>query len=177
MLRQLGSLAGRLFLFGVTSLSSLAVLFIFIYVIKDALPFFRQRGFGEFFTSTNWYPSGKPGEFGMLAIFIGSGLVTLGAVVISMLLGVTAAVCLSDVLLFSVRQLVKPIIEILTGIPLVAYGFFALVVFAPMLQNQGGRLLACAEWVVGIPTGVLAVILLTEILLQFSPTGHAHWAG
>ena len=53
-------------------------------------------------------------------------------------LGVAAAACLSDVLPFGVRQLVKPVIEMLAAIPSVAYGFFALVVFAPLLQQRGG---------------------------------------
>ncbi len=129
---------GRGFLFSVTSLSLLAVLFMFLFIARDALPFFRLRGFAEFFTSTNWYPSGEPAEFGALAIFVGSGLVTLGAAVIAVPLGIAAAMCLSDVLPFSLRQVVKPVIEILAAIPSVAYGFFALVVFAPLLQRRAG---------------------------------------
>jgi ABC-type phosphate/phosphonate transport system permease subunit len=60
-------------------------------------------------------------------------------------LGVAAAVCLSDVLPFWLRQYVKPVIEVLAAIPSVAYGFFALVVFAPLLQDSGAAILT-AGW-------------------------------
>ena len=99
----------------VTSLSLFAVLFIFIYIGRDAIPFFTERGVKEFFTSARWYPSHTPSEFGALAMFFGTGLVTLGAVLLAVPLGVAAAVCLSDVLPFKVRQIVKPVIEMLAA--------------------------------------------------------------
>lgn len=135
--QRLGGRLGQLLLLLVTSLSMLAVLFIFWFIARDALPFFQLRGFGEFFTSTQWYPSGHPPAFGALAIFVGSGLVTLGAALVAVPLGLAAAICLSDILPFQARQAVKPVIELLAAIPSVAYGFFALVVFAPLLQRWG----------------------------------------
>ena len=120
---RLLNLFGTGFLLAVTSLSTFAVLFIFYFITRDALPFFQLQGFKQFFTSTHWYPSAAVPEFGSLAIFVGSGLVTLGAVLVAVPLGITAAVCLSDVLPFSTRQVVKPVIEILAAIPSVAYGF------------------------------------------------------
>jgi len=135
--QRLLALAGRGLLLLLTSVAAIAVLLIIGYIARDALPFFRQRGFQEFFTSSNWYPSRDPAEFGALAIFIGSALVTIGATVLAVPLGVVAAICLSDVLPFGVRQIVKPMVEILAAIPSVAYGFFALVVLAPLLQSCG----------------------------------------
>ena len=142
LLQRLGSLTGSAFLLLVASSSVLAVLFILFFIAKGALPFFQLRGFSEFLTSARWYPTAEPAEFGALSLFVGSGLVTLGSAVVAVPLGITAAVCLSDVLPFSVRQVVKPVIEVLAAIPSVAFGFFALVVFAPMLQDYGGRMLA-----------------------------------
>lgn len=162
-LRRLASLFGRGFLLLVTSSSAVAVLFIFYFILKDALPFFRLRGFGEFLSGRNWYPSGEPAEFGALSMFVGTALVTLGAAVVAVPLGLAAAVCLSDVLPFSLRQAVKPVIEILAAIPSVAYGFFALVVFAPLLQESGGRLLTVGAWVVGVPLGAMAALVLGDL--------------
>ena len=167
--QRLGSLAGQFLLFLVTSLSSIAVLFIFIFIAKDAIPFFEIRGFREFFTSTAWYPSHRPPQFGTLAIFFGSGIVTLGAVALAVPLGVLAAICLSDVLPFNLRQLVKPVIEMLAAIPSVAYGFFALVVFAPLLQARGGGLLAIVAWFVGAPLALLGVVVSGEFVSDKSP--------
>ena len=163
-LQALAGWLGNAFLFVVTSLSALAVLFIFWFILRDALPFFQLQGAREFFTSVRWYPSGDPAEFGALSIFFGSALVTLGATIVAVPLGIAAAVCLSDVLPFTLRQLVKPVIEILAAIPSVAYGFFALVVFAPLLQTRGGHLLSIAVWLVGLPVLALALVVLSDVL-------------
>jgi phosphate transport system permease protein len=154
---------GRTFLFTITSVAAAAVLFIIFYIAKDAIPFFQIRGLREFFTSTHWYPSGDPPAFGALAIIHGSVLVTLGAAVVAVPLGISAAVCLSDVLPFAVRQAVKPVIEILAAIPSVAYGFLALVVFAPMLQESGGRILAVAWYVLAVPFLFVAVVVIGDL--------------
>lgn len=168
-LRRVGSLIGHSFLFTVTAASAIAVLFIFAFIVKDALPFFRIRGLKEFFTSTAWYPSREPASFGALAIFYGSAMVTVGAVLVAVPLGVAAAVCLSDVLPFWMRQFVKPVVEILAAIPSVAYGFFALVVFAPLLQRQGGHLLSVAVWFAALPVVGLGGIIVSEAIARRTP--------
>ena len=89
------------------------------------------------------------------ALRCGAGLVTLGAVVVAVPLGVTAAVCLSDILPFRARQVVKPVVEVLAAIPSVAYGFFALIVFAPLLQSHGGLVLAIMWWCLATPIALL----------------------
>jgi phosphate transport system permease protein len=174
-LQRLGSLVGHGILLTITSASTLAVLFIFIFIIKDTIPFFFAEGFDlgdvwprtrEFFTGTAWYPvehEGNPPTYGAVPIFFGSAMVTLGAIVLAVPLGVSAAICLSDVVPFKVRQLVKPVIEILAAIPSVAYGFFALVVFATWLQNEGGTILAVAAWMILGPLVVLGAVILGDL--------------
>ncbi|WP_294346125.1 PstC family ABC transporter permease [Prosthecochloris sp.] len=155
---------GEGFLLLVASFVAIVVLFIFYFVAVDAIPFFQQRGFVEFFSSTNWYPADEPGEFGALAIIYGSGMVTIGSALIAVPLGISAAICLSDVLPFSIRQYAKPVIEMLAAIPSVAYGFFALVIFAPLLQNYGGPILMWAWWLIAGPFVILAVIVVSDLL-------------
>lgn len=155
---------GRSFLFLVTSVAAASVLFIIFYIARDAIPFFRMNGFKEFFTSVNWYPSRVPPSFGALAIILGSALVTVGAAVIAIPLGISAAVCLSDVLPFSMRQSVKPVIEILAAIPSVAYGFFALVILAPLFQENGGCVLAIAWYLIALPFLFIIVAVLSDLL-------------
>lgn len=156
--QRLARWCGEGFLLGVTSLSMLAVVFILFFIARDALPFFTWDKFKEFFASTAWYPTQHPQSFGALSILFGSLLVTTGAALVAIPLGLTAAVCLSDVLPFRVRQSVKPVVEMLAAIPSVAYGFFALVVFAPALQEHGGPMLAWAFWLVVTP--ILGLTLL-----------------
>ncbi len=155
---------GRALLFLTTSVAALAVLFIIFFIARDAIPFFRLRGIVEFVSSTAWYPSGHPAEFGAAAIFLGTALVTIGAIIVAVPLGIAASVCLSDVLPFEWRQLVKPVIEMLAAIPSVAYGFFALVVFAPLLQQRGGMVLATIWWIVAGPVLFLTVLVAGDLL-------------
>ncbi|MBN1929473.1 MAG: phosphate ABC transporter permease subunit PstC [Chlorobiaceae bacterium] len=148
----------------IASFVAIVVLFIFLFVARDAIPFFQIRGFGEFFGSSNWYPADDPPEFGALAIIYGSVMVTAGSALLAVPMGVIASICLSDILPFSVRQYVKPVIEMLAAIPSVAFGFFALVVFAPLLQNHGGPILMWTWWIVAAPFLVIAVIVAAELL-------------
>ncbi len=167
---------GQGLLLAVTSLSMVAVVFIFYFIARDALPFFRLQGAREFFTSTHWYPSAAAPEFGALAMFVGTGLVTLGALVVAVPMGVVAALCLSDMMPFGLRQLVKPVIELLAAIPSVAYGFFALVVLAPLLQERGGHLLGVAVWVIGLPLAFLAALVASDGLAGNLEGGRRHAA-
>jgi phosphate transport system permease protein len=164
--RRFSGFLGRGFLFVVTSLAAAAILFIIYFIAKDAVPFFqiRENAFSEFFANPHWYPSAEPVQFGVLAIIIGSSLVAFGAIVVAVPLGISASVYLSDVLPFSTRQFVKPVIEILAAIPSVAYGFFALVVFAPLLQQKGGMLLSVVWWVLMTPLFFLTVMVFSDLL-------------
>ena len=161
--QRLARWLGEGFLLVVTSLSLLAVVFILFFIARDALPFFTWEKFKEFFVSANWYPTAHPPEFGARAILFGSVLVTAGAALVAIPLGLTAAVCLSDVLPFRVRQSVKPVVEMLAAIPSVAYGFFALVVFAPTLQEHGGPMLAWAFWLVVTPILSLTLLVVADL--------------
>jgi phosphate transport system permease protein len=158
------ALEGSLFL--VTSISLVAIIFMVLFIARDALPFFELRGIKEFFTSIRWYPTGSPAEFGTLAIIFGSIMVTFLATVMAVPVAIFAAISLSDILPFSVRQVVKPIIEIIAAIPSVAYGFFALVIFAPLLQQSGGHLLGVAVWMIGLPVSLLLTYVISGGLTE-----------
>jgi len=165
--KRLGSFLFGSLLFLIASVSMVTVLFIIYFIARDAIPYFKIRGFAEFFTSTAWYPA--DGQFGSLAIFIGSGLVTAGAIFVAGPLGVGASITLSDVLPFRYRQILKPVIEILAAIPSVAYGFFALVIFAPLLQEHGGTLLSAAVWIIGTPVALLLTAILSDLAVDRMP--------
>jgi phosphate transport system permease protein len=167
--RRLGALFGHSLLVAIASSSVIALLFIFYFIMRDAIPFFGIEGAKEFFTSTHWYPSRDAPEFGALSIFVGSALVTLGASIVAVPLGILAALCLSDILPFSVRQVAKPVIEMLAAIPSVVFGFFALVVFAPLLQTHGGSVVAAGAWIVFAPLGLVGVALASDVVASRLP--------
>jgi len=130
--------AGRAALFLITCSSVLAVLLIFIFVIREAIPFLMQFSLVEFLTGTGWYPQAEQPKFGALALIVGSFYVTAAALVFALPVGIMAAVFLSDIVTFRVRGIVKPVIELLAAIPSVAYGFFAVLVLAPLMQRRFG---------------------------------------
>ena len=128
---------GRLALFILTCTSVLAVFLIFLFVILEAFPFLGKFSIVEFLTSTAWYPQARERpEFGALALVVGSVYVTTAALVFSVPIGVLVAVFLSDIVPFRIRDIIKPVVEILAAIPSVAYGFFAVLVLAPWLQKH-----------------------------------------
>lgn len=137
---------GHGLLFLTTFISVMAVLAIFYFVIQESLPFIFKGGLTEtlsrikeFLFSTRWYPENEEHpEYGALAIIVGSLYVTVCSLVIAVPIGVLAAVFLSDIAPFELRQICKPIIEILAAIPSVAYGVFAVMVVAPWMQNTLG---------------------------------------
>ena len=129
---------GRAVLFLVACTSAIAIFLIFLFVIREAIGFVRTESLAELLTKTGWYPQAEPGKFGALAIVVGSLYVTAASLVFAVPIGILAAICLSDILSFRFRGIAKPVIELLAAIPSVAYGFFAVLVFAPFLQNKLG---------------------------------------
>ncbi|MCP4155926.1 MAG: ABC transporter permease subunit, partial [bacterium] len=164
--RRLLSFITESSLFMITAVSAAAVTFIILFIARDALPFFSIRGVGEFFSGLSWYPSGEPAQFGAWPIIFGSLMVTVISAMVSVPLGILSALSLSDIIPFSIRQVVKPIIEIIAAIPSVAYGFFALVIFAPMLQKSGGHLLGVAVWMLGFPMSLIFTYVAADILFE-----------
>ncbi|ABL65086.1 PstC family ABC transporter permease [Chlorobium phaeobacteroides] len=162
--QRITKIAGEMLLLGIASFVAIVVLFIFYFVAVDAIPFFQLQGFSEFFASSAWYPADDPPQFGALAIIYGSGMVTLGSALLAVPMGIAAAICLSDILPFTIRQYAKPVIEMLAAIPSVAFGFFALVIFAPLLQSNGGSLLMWTWWLLAAPCLLLLVIVVTDLL-------------
>ncbi|MGF1582359.1 MAG: phosphate ABC transporter permease subunit PstC [Gemmataceae bacterium] len=138
---------GRTVLFLVAATSIFAVILIFAFIIREALPFFFEgesfwtslahawQRVQQLFGSTNW--DSTHGKFGALTLLAGSLYVTAIALIVAVPISLLAAMCLSDIFPFWLRQIVKPIVELLAAIPSVAYGFFALLVFAPLLQEWG----------------------------------------
>ncbi len=152
--------AGRAVLLTITGTSVLAVLLIFVFIIRQAWPFFQSQGLTEALGSTKWYPQAQgQAQFGMLALIFGSLYVTAGALVLAVPIGILTAVVLSDIVPFRVRQAVKPIIEILAAIPSVAYGFFAVLVLAPLMQKH-----------LGLSTGTNALNSAVMLAIMAIPT-------
>ena len=104
-------------------------------LLVNAAEFFADWPVWDFLTGTKWSPAIEPVEYGVLPLVYGTLIVTLGSAVIALPLGVAAAVYLSEYARPKVRAVVKPLLEILAGVPTVVYGYFALVYVTPALKN------------------------------------------
>jgi len=118
------------------------VLLIFLFLLREGVPTFIEVPPGDLF-STRWYPTF--GLFGMLPLILGSLLVTLTAILIALPLGVATAIFVREVAPNWAREILKPMIEVLAGIPSVVLGFFGMTVIAPIVRET-----------LGAPTGLTA---------------------
>ena len=92
---------------------------------------------GDFFGGKEWYPTASPSaQYGLLPLLLGTIWVSLGAILLSLPFGIAVAVYLAEIASMRVRNFLKPLIELLAGIPSVVYGFFGLVVIVPFLQES-----------------------------------------
>lgn len=107
---------------------------IFFFLLREGLPAFRQISIGQFFGS-RWYPIDN--QYGILSLLVGSLLVTSGAIIIAVPLGLVTAVYLGEIAPTWQREILKPFIEVLAGIPSIVLGFFGWIVLAPAIVRFG----------------------------------------
>jgi phosphate transport system permease protein len=117
-------------------------------VLIESIEFFKQISIFEFLFGTHWSPQiairedqvGGSGAFGALPLFWGTLFISLIAMVIAVPLGLSSAIYLSEYAKSSVRNIVKPFLEILAGVPTVVYGFFAAITIGPLFRDFGNYL-------------------------------------
>jgi len=149
----------RLTLLAAASTSILIVALIFIFLGKEAVPFAEDPGLSNL-ASADWVPvSFQEEQFGLLPLITGSLLVTLMATIFTVPVGIGAAIYLAEIATPKERAILKPIIELLAGIPSVVLGFFGLIVLAPIVKA-----------VFGLPTGLNAMTGSLLLALMAIPT-------
>jgi len=110
------------------------IFFILVFLFWDGYPIFAQVGVWNFITGMTWNPTGNPPAYGIFPLIVGTVLVTIGAMVISIPLGIGSALYISELAPARVKAVVKPAIELLAGIPSVVFGFFGLVVLTDWIR-------------------------------------------
>jgi phosphate ABC transporter permease protein PstC len=122
------------FLLALSSISSLVIITIFIF--EEGLPLILHTGLKDFIFSTHWAPT--KGYFGIGAMIVSSILVTLGAMVLGVPLGLACAIVLAEFSSERLRRLLKPTLELLAGIPSVVYGFLGVIWLVPLIRDHLG---------------------------------------
>jgi len=134
--------------------SALVTLGLVLVLTSETVAFFSQVSLWEFLTATRWTPLFREKHFGILPLLSGSVLVALGAAALAIPAGVLSAVYLSEYASRRARAVLKPLLEVLAGIPTVVYGYVALTLVTPVLRvlfpGTGVFNAASAAVVVGI---------------------------
>jgi phosphate transport system permease protein len=121
------------FAIALASISTLGLIVLFLFL--EGLPIFNKVSVTHFLFGRYWYPTSDPPDFGILPLIVGSMAVTALSAVISIPLGVMSAIYIAEIASHRLREIVKPIVELLAALPSVVIGFFGMVVVAPFLQN------------------------------------------
>ncbi|MDR1123409.1 MAG: phosphate ABC transporter permease subunit PstC [Elusimicrobiota bacterium] len=160
-------------LFCITAYASLLFLAGIMFVLfKESLKALEEVSLPAFLLGREWYPTDTPPEFGALSLFAGSLSVSFIAVLVCVPLGLGSALYLHEIASERQRKILKPVVEILSGVPSIIFGFFGLVVFAPLLQEMFdlpvGQCLLTAAIILGVMT-IPTITSLSEDALGFVP--------
>ena len=157
-----GSIVKWIF-FGCATLSILTTVAILVTLIYQASSFFFEVSLWEFLTGTRWTPILKPRAYGVLPLVSGTLLVTLIAAAVALPIGLMTAIFLSEYAPDKIRRIIKPILEILAGIPTVVYGYFALTFVTPLLQGIFDNLIIFNALSAGLVMGVMIIPLVSSL--------------
>ncbi len=153
---------GWIFLAGI--LSIVVLMGIIVLLLKEGLPVFLYTPPWEFFFGTRWYPVSEPPTFGIFSFFVSTIWVTSVATAISVPVGIACASYLAEVAPDKLRETVKPIIEILAGIPSVVMGFIGLVLLSPLVQSAFNL----ATGLCGLTAGIMLSLMSLPIIISVS---------
>ena len=158
----------KYFLFFCSSVAVLTTVGIVFSLLFESLRFFSEVSILEFLFGTKWYPyipiregqSGSLGSFGAVPIFAGTFLVMIVAMCVATPIGLFTAIYLAEYASPRLRRIIKPLLEILAGVPTIVYGFFAFVTVAPFVKTFGQSIGIDAS-----PTSALAAGLVMGIMI------------
>lgn len=130
-----GELAIRASLFLCATVSVLVTAGIVLSLLGPTIEFFQAVPLADFFFGTDWAPTFEPASFGVIPIVVGTLSVTFWAMVFAVPFGLGTAIYMSEYARPGVRRVIKPTLEVLEGIPTVAYGFFGIAFILPAMQT------------------------------------------
>jgi phosphate transport system permease protein len=134
-------------------------------LVFETFTFFSRVSFLEFITAKKWYPfSETAGSYGIMPLISGTLRVTAIAVIVAVPIGLASAIYLSEYASDNTRRIIKPILEVLAGIPTIVYGFFALTFVTPMLREM----IPTLEIFNALSPGIVIGIMITPMIASLS---------
>jgi phosphate transport system permease protein len=144
--------------------SSVAVTFAIIFILlKESLNFFAEVPLFDFLTDTQWTPLFDDAHFGILTLISGTVTTTLVALAVAVPLGLTIAIYISEFASPRLREIIKPILELLGAVPTVVFGYFALIVVTPLLQKIYPDLPGFNMLSAGLVMGIMIVPYISSV--------------
>ncbi|TRM11453.1 phosphate ABC transporter permease subunit PstC [Lentibacillus cibarius] len=144
-------------------ISVLTTIGIILTLLVETITFFNRVSFGEFITGTEWWPFGENASYGILPLISGTLLITGIAMIVALPIGLASAIYLSEFASPKVRKVVKPVLEVLAGIPTIVYGFFALTFVTPILQLVIDDLPIFNALSPGIVVGIMIIPMIASL--------------
>jgi phosphate transport system permease protein len=149
------------FLVGGTAILILGLILVFL--IVEGVPIFQKVSVKDFIFGTFWYPTYDPPDFGIFPLIMGSVAVTALSSAIAIPLGILSAIYLAELAKPRVRSIIKPIIELIEGLPTVVIGFFGMVIVAPLLQEVLGLATGLNMFNASIMLAFMAIPTITSV--------------
>lgn len=129
----------------------------------EAINFFSEVSIVDFFTDSQWTPLFTEKHFGILPLLSGTLLTSLIAIIVALPIGLSISIYLSEYAPKSFRKTIKPLLELLAAVPTVVYGFFALIVVTPVLQDIIPGLSGFNSLSAGIVMGIMIIPFVSSI--------------
>ena len=136
---------------------------IILTLFADTVTFFSKVSPLEFFTGTKWTPTIKPYSYGVLPLIAGTIMITVGAGAIAIPVGLLSAIYLSEYASERTRSVLKPMLEVLAGIPTVVYGFFAFAYITPFLKRFFPDISSYNALSASIVVGIMIIPIVASI--------------
>ncbi|HRM99236.1 MAG TPA: phosphate ABC transporter permease subunit PstC [Aliarcobacter cryaerophilus] len=150
------------------AISILTTFGILFSILFEAIEFFQLRSFWYFLTGTIWSPGVANSQFGALPIFAGTFVITIIALLVAIPIGLGSAIYMSEYASPKLRDYLKPILEILAGIPTVVYGFFAAITVAPLVVKAAAFFGLEATFNSALASGIVMGIMIIPLISSLS---------
>ncbi len=158
----------KFFLLLASTISILTTFGILFSILFEAIEFFQLRSFWYFITGSEWSPGVANSKFGAVPIFAGTAMITLIAIGVALPLGLGSAIYMSEYAPHKQRKILKPLLEILAGIPTVVYGFFAAITVAPLIVKLATFLGFEASFNNALASGLVMGVMIIPVISSLS---------
>jgi len=151
-----------------STISILTTFGILFSILFESIEFFKLRSFWYFISGTEWSPGVEGSKFGAIPIFAGTFVITIIALLVAIPVGLGSAIYMSEYASSNTRDYLKPLLEVLAGIPTVVYGFFAAITVAPLIVKAADAIGLEATFNSALASGVVMGIMIIPVISSLS---------